>query len=201
MTPDPQAQQGGNGQRFNPLAMLMGGGQGGSGGRKDPGVQLSIGVDRRTSHLIVACNESLFRQIESLVKSIDERARDARQTVRVMHLETADPTLVSSTLTSLIPKVTITATRGGANRRNQGGEQPGAGGGAQPPDAVRDPQLIQRMQQGQEGRNRGGGTGGGGQRPNFGNGGGGGGQRPNFGGGGGTNIPRPNGGGGGRGSR
>ena len=55
------------------------------------------------------------------------------------------------------------------------------------------------MQQGQEGRNRGGGTGGGGQRPNFGNGGGGGGQRPNFGGGGGTNIPRPNGGGGGRG--
>ncbi|MFO1041862.1 MAG: secretin N-terminal domain-containing protein [Planctomycetaceae bacterium] len=197
MTPDPQAQQGGNGQRFNPLAMLMGGGQGGSGGRKDPGVQLSIGVDRRTSHLIVACNESLFRQIESLVKSIDERARDARQTVRVMHLETADPTLVSSTLTSLIPKVTITATRGGANRKNQG-EQPG--GGAQP-DAVRDPQLIQRMQQGQGSRNRGGGTGGSGQRPNFGNGGGGGGQRPNFGGGGGTNIPRPNGGGGGRGSR
>lgn len=200
MTPDPQAQQGANGQRFNPLAMLMGGGQGGSGGRKDPGVQLSVGVDRRTSHLIVACNENLFRQIESLVKSIDERARDARQTVRIMHLETADPTLVSATLTSLIPKVTITATRGGANRRNQGGAD--QQGGGQPPDAVRDPQLIQRMQQGSQGsRNRGTG-GGGGQRPNFGNGGGGG-QRPNFGGGGGgTGIPRPNGGGGGgRGAR
>lgn len=194
MTPaGQQGQQGGNGQRFNPLAMLMGGG-GGGGGPQESGPQLSVGVDRRTSHLIVACNENLFRQIEGLVQSIDERTRDARQTVRIMHLETADPTLVSSTLTSLIPKVTVTATRGGANKRGQpGAEQPG-GGAPQPPDAVRDPQLLQRMQQRTQGSRgtssqgrQGGGTRGnfgGGTRGNFGGGNNGGGGRPSFGGGG-----------------
>lgn len=194
LTPDNQ-QQGQQGQRFNPLAMLMGGAGGGGGGaRKEPGVQLTIGVDRRTSHLVVACNDNLFRQIEGLVKSIDERALDARQTVKIMHLETADPSLVSATLTSLIPKVTISASRGSTRKKQPGQNDPAQAQGGQSPDAVRDPDLIRRtmeqrrnqMTPGTGRQNFGGGRqnfgGGGGNRQNF----GGGGARPNFGGGGGA---------------
>lgn len=164
LNPEGQQGQGGNGQRFNPLAMLMGGGGGGD--RKDPGVQLTVGVDRRTSHLIVACNDNLFRQIEGLVTSIDERARDARQTVQIIQLQTADPTLVSSTLTSLIPKVTISASRN--SRRPQPGEaqQPQAPqAGAPGADPARDAELMRRMEQrrsgGTTGRTFGSGGGGG----------------------------------------
>jgi type II secretory pathway component GspD/PulD (secretin) len=191
----PENQQGQQGQRINPLAMIMGGGGGGGTGRKEPGVQLTLGVDRRTSHLIVACNDTLFRQIESLVISIDERARDARQTVRIIRLETADPMLVTSTLTSLIPKVTVSTSR--ASRKKQPGQPdqatPGQpGGGGQTPDAVRDPEVMRRAME--QRRQTGGGAGG---RGNF--GGGAGGNRGNFGGGG----ARPGGGnfGGGAGGR
>lgn len=187
LTPDNQ-QGGQQGQRFNPLAMLMGGGGGGgAGGRKEPGVQLTIGVDRRTSHLVVACNDNLFRQIEGLVKSIDERARDARQTVQIMHLETADPSLVSATLTSLIPKVTVSASRGGNRKKQPGQTDPAQPQGGPAPEAVRDPDLIRRtMEQRRNQMTPGGGRqgfggGGTGGRGNFGGGGG----RPNFGGGGG----------------
>ena len=175
-----QGQEGG--QRFNPLAMLMGGGGGGGGG-KEPGIRLTIGVDRRTSHLIVACNESLFRQIEGLVKSTDERARDARQTIQIMHLTTADPGLVSSTLSTLIPKVTITATRSGSRKKQPGQGDPTLGQpGTQPPDAVRDPEMIRRATE-QRGRGQSGAGGrSGGGRPSTGGGFGGGGGRPGGGG-------------------
>eukprot|EP00456_Euglypha_rotunda_P068658 TRINITY_DN5_c3_g1_i7.p1 TRINITY_DN5_c3_g1~~TRINITY_DN5_c3_g1_i7.p1 ORF type:complete len:1219 (+),score=314.53 TRINITY_DN5_c3_g1_i7:2816-6472(+) len=192
LTPDNQNQQGGNGQRFNPLAMLMGGGGGAGGGRKEPGVQLTVGVDRRTSHLIISCNDNLFRQIEGLVTSIDERARDARQTVQIMRLETADPTVVSSTLVSLIPKVTVSASR--ATRRKPG-EQAGQGQPPAQPGAGQqgDGELMRRMME--RNRQQGGGQnfGNGGGRPNTGGGTGGGrqgggrqgggGSRPNLGGG------------------
>ncbi len=166
LTPENQQQQGGGGQRFNPLAMLMGGGGGGGSGRKEPGVQLTVGVDRRTSHLIISCNDNLFRQIEGLVTSIDERARDARQTVQIMRLETADPTVVSSTLVSLIPKVTVSASR--ATRRKPG-EQPGQPQGQPQGGGQNDGELMRRMME--RNRQQGGGqNSGGGQRPNFGGG-------------------------------
>jgi type II secretory pathway component GspD/PulD (secretin) len=182
LTPENQGQQGGGGQRFNPLAMLMGGGGGGNGGRKEPGVQLTVGVDRRTSHLIISCNDNLFRQIEGLVTSIDERARDARQTVQIMRLETADPTVVSSTLVSLIPKVTVSASR---TARRKPGEQPGQPQGQPGGGQQGDGELMRRMME----RNRQ--QGGGGQNPT-------GGQRPNVGGGG---TGRTNGGAGAGGGR
>lgn len=205
----PPDQQGQGGQRFNPLAMLMGGGGGNSGGRKEQGVQLTVGVDRRTSHLIVSCSDSLFRQIEQLVMSIDDRARDARQTVQILRLSTADPTLVSTTLTSLIPKVTVSATRNGARRGQPGmndqGQQQGGPQAGQTPDAIRRQTTFGNRGNagaapvrgnGGGGGFTGGGAGGVGAR-NFG-GGGGGGNR-NFGGGGGGGNRGGGGGGGGRG--
>jgi translation initiation factor IF-2 len=72
-----------------------------------------------------------------------------------MHLETADPTLVSSTLSTLIPKVTISASRGSSRRGSGTGEQPGQPG-AQPFDPSRDGEIARRAME----RNRQGGTGG-----------------------------------------
>lgn len=105
-----QNQRGGG----NPFAMMMGGAQQG----KPRGIELTVGVDEQTNHLIVSCNDSMFRQIENLVQSIDDRERDARRTIRVVPLEKADPLLLSRTLGSVIPKVTVSGggTRTGRDR-------------------------------------------------------------------------------------
>ena len=170
-----QQGQGGQGQRMNPLAMLMGGagGGGGAGGRKQAGPELAVTADRRTSHLIVFCNDAMFRQVEGLVQSTDERARDAKQIVRIMKLETADPALVSSTLTSLIPKVKVSASRGGTRKKSKDPSNPAAQPGQPPQDANSDAENLRRvMEQQSQGR-----PGGGGGAPGGGFPGGGGGRR------------------------
>ncbi len=157
--PMPGGQPGGRGGGgFNPLAMLMAGQQGGGKGR---GPELTLGVDARTSHLIVSCNESLYRQIEELVQTIDQRAKDARQTVRVVPLATADPAIVSGTLSSLFSKVSVSTTRSAPRTSRSSTTQPGGdsnrGGGA--PPAATDPDVIRRMMESQM-RDRGGDRGG-----------------------------------------
>lgn len=165
-----QAQQGPQG--FNPLAAMFGGGRGGGQGqqRKPAAAELSLGIDRRTSNLIVQCNETMFQRIETMVKAIDQRAKDANRTVRVVALQTADPLMVQTTLTSLIPKVTVSGIRPRPRRRPPQDGSPQQPGGAQPqngaPDATRDQQVIQRMME-QNGQSNGMST------PNFGRQGGG----------------------------
>lgn len=202
MTPDnPMGGRGGGG--FNPLMMLMGGGGAPApGGRRQPSVQLTVGVDKRTNNLIVSCNDSLFQQIEKLVQGIDERAKQSRQTVRVVKLDQADPTLVQQTLGSIMTKVTVGATRrsrrpagtpgGPAGGQPMNGNQPNGGGPGGPGggnDQMRDA-MMQRMMM--ERMNGGGGNGGGGRRGFGGGGNGGGGGGGNGGGGGGRGgAPRP----------
>lgn len=106
-----QNQRGGN-----PFAMMMGGAQQG----KPRGIELTVGVDEQTNHLIVSCNDSMFRQIENLVQSIDDRERDARRTIRVVPLEKADPLLLSRTLGSVIPKVTVSGGGSARTGRDRG---------------------------------------------------------------------------------
>lgn len=178
MTVEQQPQQGNQG--FNPLAMMFGGNRGGQqqGAKKPQGPELSLGVDKRTSHLIVSCNEVMFQRIELMVQAIDERAKEAHRTVRIVPLKTADPAIVQSTLTSLLPRVTVGSTR---SKQTPKPDATTAGRGQnQSPDATRDPRMIQRMMEqngGQSGGGRfGGGNGGGGGR---GTGGGGGGRRGN----------------------
>lgn len=107
MTVDQQQQ----GQQMNPFAaMFAGQNRGGANNRKPTGPELTVGVDRRTSNLIVSCNEVMFNRIQTMVKEIDARAKDANSTVRLVQLSTADPSVVQDTLTSLIPRVTVSAT-------------------------------------------------------------------------------------------
>ncbi len=166
-----QPQQGNQG--FNPLAAMFGGNRGGGGGaaaaKKPQSAELSLGVDKRTNHLIVSCNETMYRRILTMVEDIDLRAKNAHRTVRLVPLKTADPMVVQSTLTSLMPRVTVGATRPKRAKKPADAAAPGQPAANQPPDATRDAQMIQRMMEqngGQPGGGRPGGGNGGGGRGN-----------------------------------
>lgn len=194
MTPEAQQQAG----PPNPFAaMFQGPGRGMQGGnnnnaRKPQGVELTIGVDKRTSNIIVSCNETLFQRIETMVEELDQRAKEANRTVKLVPLKTADPSVVTSTLTSLMPRVTVGTTHTKAKKPDSPAS-PGQPGGMPTPDPTRDAQMIQRMNQ-----QRGGGGGG----NNFNQGGGGGNfNRGNNQGGGGMGGGNNGGGGGNRRTR
>lgn len=121
----------------NPFAMMMGGAPQG----KQRGIELTVGVDEQTNHLIVSCNDSMFRQIENLVQTIDERERDARRTIRVVPLEKADPMLLSRTLGSVIPKVTVSGggsrpSRDRSDASSTSGQPNSTGSGTSTPQAT-----------------------------------------------------------------
>ena len=121
----------------------------------------------------------MFKRVEEVVKNVDQRAKDARRSVRIVPLTTADPMVVQSTLTSLIPKITVSSTRSRSRQKTADqGNTPNAPG---TPAQTQDADLMRRMGQQQGGqpsfgqpgfRQPGGGFGGGGQ-PNGGFGGGG----------------------------
>ncbi|MCA8986071.1 MAG: hypothetical protein KDA78_00425 [Planctomycetaceae bacterium] len=91
--------------------------------------ELTIGVDSQTSQIIVSANESLYREVEALVLSLDESARLARRTVRVVNLEYANAADVQSTLGTLIPKVSFsTSSSGNRVSSSRGGPSGGESG-------------------------------------------------------------------------
>jgi type II secretory pathway component GspD/PulD (secretin) len=160
----------------NPLAMLLGNQGGGGRNRgnddKDPGkIRLTVGVDTRTSQLVVSASDALFRQIEGLVQELDESARAAHRTVRVVTLENVDAAQVQNTLGALIPQVRTSTT---GDRRSRTSSQPGSSqSNAQPSgqpqggpsqedqDRIRRfMEMRQRMQQGGGGGSPFGGRGG-----------------------------------------
>ena len=160
--------QGRGGSGFNPLAMMMGATQ--NQGRPAE-VQLTLGIDRQTSHLIVSCSDSLFRQVEDLVLEMDGRARDAKPVVRVVPLASADPAIISTTLSSLIPKVSVSATRSQRRQSSQPENSTPGGGGA---PAATPPSGADAFRQMMEDRMRQRSSGGDSSRGGFGGGNGGG---------------------------
>jgi type II secretory pathway component GspD/PulD (secretin)/Spy/CpxP family protein refolding chaperone len=145
LTPPQQRQQqrGGGG---NPLAALMGGGTGGTAAK----VKLTLGVDSRTSRLIVSASEPLFNQIRLMVEDLDEAALMARRTIRVVPLKNANTAILQQTLASLMPRVHV--SRSSTSGRSTGGNNQGGDNGAA--DAQRKAQeeafrqaIQQRFQQ------------------------------------------------------
>ena len=142
----------------NPLAMLLGGGAGGS----EQPVRLSVGVDTRTSQLVVSAAEPLFREIEELVRSLDDAARDAKRGVQFVTLRNADAATVQATLGSLMPQVnsggasTVRPSRTTGSSRSSSGSERGSGGDSSddPGAAIRQMMIMRAMQ------GRGGGEGG-----------------------------------------
>lgn len=108
----------GNGRQGSPFAMMLGGGRGGRDAQPTPqDVRLTVGMDEQTSHLIVSADEGLYQQIQELVTSLDNAARDARRTVRVVELRNANSSAVQGTLTAVMPRVRV-STAGSRSSRS-----------------------------------------------------------------------------------
>ncbi|NOX54106.1 MAG: hypothetical protein GXP27_06630, partial [Planctomycetes bacterium] len=138
-----------------PLAAFLGRGGSRGGSRAAEQVKLTLGVDTSTNQIIVSCNDSLYRQIEALVKELDQAAYEARQTVRVVTVQHANAEAVQQALTSMIPKLSITTSTGtssvSSSRTSRPGTPPPRVGGGPSPDQIRAfflQRLRERMSQG-----------------------------------------------------
>ena len=160
-----QRQGGGSG---GGMAALFGGGNRGGNNRAQP-VRLTIGVDKGTNRLIVSASDSLYRQVEAMVQEIEDAAREANRTVRVVNIGNVDSVLVQDALTSLLPKVNVTKNSSSQSSNRSSSSQPqqqNSGSSNEQREqfrrmfeqGIRD-RIMQRMQ------------GGGGGRPGFGSGG------------------------------
>ena len=138
--------------------MFMGGGGGSSRGGNSGGrggVKMTLGVDSRTSALIVSASDSLFKQVENLVQTLDDAALDARRTVKIVTLENTNSTAIQQAVSALLPKASV-STGAGASRpsgfgpTSRTGRTGSTGGSSQ----------AARLQQFMQSRGRGGSTGG-----------------------------------------
>ncbi|WP_437186835.1 secretin N-terminal domain-containing protein [Planctomicrobium sp. SH668] len=154
----------------NPLAMLAAAGQrGGRGGDQGAAAapKLAVGIDRTTSNIIVWADDSLFQEVQALVKSMDQATMDARKTVRVVTLENASSTVVQKSLGSLMPqvKVSVTGSRPSSTSSTTTPSNPGTSSGGGNSDQMRqmfEQRMRERMQGGGFGGGGGSGRGGGG---------------------------------------
>lgn len=186
--PELQATRGGGANPGAGLAALLGGGRGGRGGGDDAvpvgEPQVTIGIDRNTSKLIVSSSEATFHEIEQLVESVDNAAREARRTVRVVGLQNTNASAVQNSLSALIPRVTVSSTSTTTSQSATSNGQPNR---SDTSDASQADDFRRRMEffrQLREGAQRGAGGGDdarGGERPRFGGGDGRGDNRGDFG--------------------
>lgn len=80
--------------------------------------KLTVGIDSQSSQVVVSCDDSTYQQIVDLVESIDQAAYEARRSIRVIDLQYTDPSVMQSTLGSLIPKVTVTTSSSSSSSRS-----------------------------------------------------------------------------------
>ena len=186
----------------------MGGGRSGGGSQQSNANRISVGVDARTNSLVVAANETLFKEVSDLVRKLDEAAAEDNETVQVVHLHNTSAAAAQRALIAFAGdalQITSTPSTSGTGNQNQrqfnrggggpgGGFTPGGFGGFGPGNfGGAGGGNFGGPGGGNFGGPGGGNFGGGGNRGGF---GGGGGNRGGFGGGGGGG---PGGGGFGRG--
>lgn len=133
----PEGQQ--PGQQQNPFAMFMGGGssRGGSsrGGQQQVrAIKLTLSTDSRTNTLIVSSSDALYRQIESLVQAIDEDARAANRTVRVVDIKGSNSAAVQTALSAMYSKIKVgSAGRSSSSSASRGSSSSSSGGSSSSP--------------------------------------------------------------------
>lgn len=70
-----------------------------------PGVRMTLAVDARTSELIVACDEVLFREVQSIVQQRDQAARETQPTTQLLPIRATMPAELVDILQDLSPKI------------------------------------------------------------------------------------------------
>ncbi|MFK7777314.1 MAG: secretin N-terminal domain-containing protein, partial [Gimesia sp.] len=119
----PQKQN--NAQKGNPFAAMMGGKNGQNSSNAQPAqAKLAISADENANQLLVSANDSLFQEIESLVRELDYSAKMSRKSVRVVTLNEANSALIQNALTSLLPNVSISTTS--SSRKKTTEQKPGS---------------------------------------------------------------------------
>lgn len=126
MEPQNQGRQ----QQQNPLAAMFGGGGGGGrgGNNEPPQVRMTLGVDMQNSILTVNSSQAIFEEVEGVVRNMDDAARSANRLIRVVQLKNADASMIQQSLTSLMPRVSVTSSR------TNSGSSSGAPSGSGQPD-------------------------------------------------------------------
>ncbi|RLS51259.1 MAG: hypothetical protein DWH91_19595 [Planctomycetota bacterium] len=120
----------------NALAMLMGGGRGGNNNNNQkPKAQLSLSVDKRTNQVVVWGDENLFKEVESLAKSLDKAAQDAKRTVRVIPLMNTNSVVMTTALGQLMPKVKVSTSGGRSSSSSTNANSNSNSNGNSPPTA------------------------------------------------------------------
>ncbi|WP_437191998.1 secretin N-terminal domain-containing protein [Planctomicrobium sp. SH527] len=139
----------------NPLAMLAAARGGGNRNeQQQPAAKLAISVDNNTNSLIIWSDEPLYREVEGLVKSLDQAAEEARRSIHVISLENTNSTVMQGALNSIIPQVKISTSgsrSGGTTSSTPPASTPGAQPGSSNPDQMRqmfEQRMRERMQQG-----------------------------------------------------
>lgn len=109
------------------IRALRGGGRGsrGGGGERQRGeeTKMTIGVDRRSNALIVSAPDPLFREVQALVKQIDQAGTETDEVTEVVQIKSGNPELVKNAIAAhLGAKATINTTPAATNQQaTQGG--------------------------------------------------------------------------------
>ena len=126
---------------------------------------MTVGVDSRSNSIIVTAPEPLQRQVEELVRQIDQPGSTDTDVVSVVPIKVSDPELVQKTLNSILGS---TSGRSGSRSSSGSPTSSGSGGGASPDDIRRRIEFFQQLRGGGGGGPPGGFGGGGGPPGGFG---------------------------------
>lgn len=105
--------------RNNPLAAMMGGGRSRGGEEENSQIKMQVSVDSNTNQLVVWADDSLYQEVKQFVESVDESARQARRTVRVVSLQNTNSSTIKGALGTLMPKVNVSSTSSRQSNNSQ----------------------------------------------------------------------------------
>jgi type II secretory pathway component GspD/PulD (secretin) len=147
------AQRGGGGNSRG------GGGGGGAASTGEP-TKIAIGVDEQSNSLVVAAPEPLFREVEELVRTLDQANVQKQDVLEVRTLKMTNPEVIQKALQSILGDQATVSTSsssssGNSSRTSSGGtsDQPS------PADIQRRLEFFQRLRSGGGGGIPGGGSG------------------------------------------
>ncbi len=88
---------------------------GGAPGSTEQGPQLSISSDETTNSIVLKCNETVYKDVERLVQTLDIAAKDSNDLVQVVSLDGIDPMIVQQAIAAMTGQPAPTSgTSGGA---------------------------------------------------------------------------------------
>jgi type II secretory pathway component GspD/PulD (secretin) len=103
--------------------------------------KMIIGVDSRSNSVIVTGPEPLYRQVEALVRQIDQPGSTDTDVVSVVPIKVSDPELVQKTLNSILGA----SSRSGSRSSSGSSPSGGSSGGPSPDDIRRRMEFFQQL--------------------------------------------------------